>query len=181
MIYKAKWAIMNPTSFIKMLSLIIFIFSLCLLKPSEADDLLAPPFKKLWTCYIGEQVDYPTLCDRVICFNTWPSLKAIEFGAVDLKTGKILWKKSIEDHHILLKIYENNRLYMVIEKTGADIIRKLTYTGSVKVLVIEPDSGKELLRIPIDDVGCDPIIKHATLYCIIILYHWRQCAQIDRS
>ncbi|MHC9543182.1 MAG: PQQ-binding-like beta-propeller repeat protein [Vulcanimicrobiota bacterium] len=151
---------------IKMLYLLVIVFSLCLLKPVEASDLPAPPFKKLWACSVGEQAGPPTFCDSVICFDTWPSLKAIVFGAVDLKTGKILWKKTIEGHHIIEETYENKRLYMVIEKDGADDIRKLTYTGSGEVLVLKPDSGVELSRIPIDGVGCDPIIKDTTLYCV---------------
>ena len=151
---------------IKMLYLLVIVFSLCLLKPVEASDLPAPPFMKLWACSVGEQAGPPTFCDSVICFDTWSSLKAIVFGAVDLKTGKILWKKTIEGHHIIEETYENKRLYMVIEKDGADDIRKLTYTGRGEVLVLKPDSGVELLRIPIDGVGCDPIIKDTTLYCV---------------
>ncbi|MGV8125049.1 MAG: hypothetical protein AB2L14_35320 [Candidatus Xenobiia bacterium LiM19] len=91
---------------IKMLYLLVIVFSLCLLKPVEASDLPAPPFVKLWACSVGDQVDHPTFCDSEICFDTRTSLKAIVFGAVDLKTGKILWKKTIGGHHILLKTYE---------------------------------------------------------------------------
>lgn len=158
--------ILNPTIFIKMFQLMVLLFSLCLLKPIEAADLPAPPFKKLWACRVGEQVYHPTFCDSVICFDTWPSFKAIVFGAVDLKTGKILWKKSIKGFHIIEKTYEKKRLYMVVEKTGTDIEKNLTYTGCGEVIVFNPDSGDELLRIPVDEVECSPAIKNATLYCI---------------
>jgi hypothetical protein len=92
----------------------------------------------------------------------------IEYGAIELKTGKPLWKKSIKGYHILRKTYENKRLFMVIEKGGSDdlLSGKETYTGKAEVLMLDPVSGKELLRMPFDGVGCDPVIKDSTLYCV---------------
>jgi outer membrane protein assembly factor BamB len=156
---------LNSISFVVIRYLIALVLLLFPLKPIKAADLPVPPFDRLWTIQIVGQVDKPTFCDRVIIFDTWPHLEAIEYGAVDLKTGEIHWQKSIEGYHILTKTYEKNRFFMVIEKDGSDR-RKLTYTGRAEVLVIEPVSGNELLRIPIDEVGCDPVIKDSTLYCV---------------
>ncbi|MDQ7827348.1 MAG: hypothetical protein RDV48_31430 [Candidatus Eremiobacteraeota bacterium] len=149
----------------KMHYLMILALLISLLKPVKAADLPVPPFKKLWTSRVMGLVHEPTVCDKVICFDSWPCCEPWQYGAADLKTGKILWKKTIEGYHTLTKTCEKNRYFIVIERTGADI-EKLTYTGKAEVLVLEPVSGKELLHIPIDEVGCDPTIKDSTLYCV---------------
>ncbi len=163
--HETKWPILNPTAFFKICYVVVFVFLLSFLKVVEAADLPAPPFQKLWICSVGEQVGHPTFCDKVICFFTWPQLKSLVYGAVDLQTGKILWKKSMEGYHLIAKEYENDRLYIAIEETGTDL-RKSAYTGRGEVLMLEPHSGFELLRIPIDYVGSDPVIKDGTVYCV---------------
>lgn len=161
-----KLEVNRPVFKICYLTVLVFFFSL--LNPVEASDLPVPPFSIQWTRYLGGHIGQPLLCDSVVCFDTWPELRAIEFGAVEIKTGKILWKKHIEGYHTIMKTYENNRFFMVIERRGFDDILKdkLTYTGRVEVLVLDPVSGKELSRMPIDGVGCYPIIQDSTLYCV---------------
>ena len=143
----------------------VFFF---ILNSVEAADLPVPPFTQKWISYLGSHVCQPILCDSVVCFDTFPTHGAFEFGAIDLKTGKILWKKHIVGYHIIMETYENNRLFMVIENRGPDDIlkNKLTYTGKAEVLVLDPVSGREFLHLPIDGVGCYPIIKDSILYCV---------------
>jgi len=55
---------------------------------AHGDGLPGPPFMKSWCHETGDYIFYHKVCGNAVCYYT-----SFEYGALDLQSGKALWKK----------------------------------------------------------------------------------------
>ncbi|MHC9545048.1 MAG: PQQ-binding-like beta-propeller repeat protein [Vulcanimicrobiota bacterium] len=144
------------------LVLLLFIFILC--TSMVAAEPAAPPFRKIWSFkakgQIFSTIHNNIITDKILCYYTFDD----EYGAVDIATGRCLWKKSAEKNHIRYARCHNGRFHVVIENKCSDT--KQYNTGNGALHIIDPYTGNEIRQMPINGMSCYPEIEDGIFYCL---------------
>lgn len=140
----------------------VIIVFLSLVFPVDASDLPSPPLRKLWGYKTADQLCGHMICGKAICYYD----DSEEYGAIDIDTGELLWKKKAAGSRILAAHCHNKKFYVFQEIKSPNIV-KVYHTGKATLYGYEPSSGKELMNISISGLRSDPEIVGTTLYCLL--------------
>jgi len=132
-----------------------------------------PPFRKVWSYKTHEQIYSSlrenTVDNRILCYYT-----SEEYGAVDIGTGKCLWKKPVGKNHILQGRCFKNRFCITLEKYDGN--PEHWNSGKGTFYILDPYTGREISSLTLSEMECHPDLAGGILYC---LFELNRLAAID--